>query len=206
VGRLFTGEETWIGGFYELALEFGAESADMLPPALEALWATPGLQGCYLRRDLEPAEQARVAPSLAAQEANGHLYGVATLPSGQQVACGTVLIKESDGTAWLDFYLPLGALATAWEVGGYPFDNDPASQRWREPLERWLAGIGQAVFSRAPFRLGLIGFEVSGSVTSQELRSAGVPPERFISYLCPTAGQLAVYPTNQWHYADLPAL
>lgn len=203
--RFFTAEETWFGGFYELAVQFGVVSNDQLDAALRAIWETPSLQGCYLRRDREAPEQERVNPSLATQESSGHLLGIATLPNGKRVACGTVLVREEDGTAWLDFYVPLGALASTYAVGAFPVDSNPLSQEWREPLEKWLADVGQAVFFSAPFCLGLIGFEVSGSVDSRDVQDAGVPAVRFIGYLYPSAGKITYYPTNRWHQQPLHA-
>jgi hypothetical protein len=202
--RLFTDGETWLGGFYELALEFGPESQESLQDALLAIWKTPGLDGCYLKADVEPADQARITPTIAALEAHGHLRGIATLPNRQQAACGTVLVREEQGPVWLVFYLPLGGLGAAYPVNGYPFDNTPASRTWREPLERWLADVGRAVFAHAPFRLGLIGMEVSGTLESREVSTTGIPRHRFISYLFPEPGGVSCYPTNQWHYPSLP--
>jgi hypothetical protein len=198
MSHYFTGEDAWFGGFYELAMDFGEVRPEALERALETLWANPGVAGCYLRRDVEPSEQARVAPSLAIQEANGHLQGIAMLPNGKQVACGSLLVRETSGACWVDFYLPLGALSATPEVGGYPLENTATSRQWREPLERWLAEIGQAIFSQVPFRLGLIGYEVSGTAEPEELLG-GVPAKRFIGYLCPTGGKVVWDPTNQWH-------
>jgi hypothetical protein len=203
--RLFTGAETWHGGFYELAMEFGAEAESTLERALQALWEFPDLRGCYLRRDQEPSTQPRMAATFAAQASAGHLVGMATVPGGIRVACGTVLVREDNGNRWLDFYLPLGALAAAYDVGAYPFDENLASRQWREPLEKWLADIGQAVYAKTPFRLGLVGFEVSGTVSSHDLEKAGAPSQRFIGYLYPSTGTLTWYPTNQWQQQTLRA-
>jgi len=191
-------EETWTGGFYELALEYEHASREILEAALKAMWNFPDLRGCYLRPDESPSRQTRVAPDLAALESNGQLYGAARLPGGAEVACGAFLVQEEDDNAWLGFYVPLGALAKVFNVGAYPFDNDPASQAWREPLEDWLARIGQAVFTNAPFSLGLVGFEVSGTTSARQLALSEVPAKRSIGYLHATAKKLNWYPTNQW--------
>jgi hypothetical protein len=200
----FTAEETWLGGFYELAMEFGTPERERLETALQALWQFPGLQGCYLGRDVKPAEQACVRPALEMLEAQ-HLFGIATLPNGKRIACGTCLVREDNGPAWLIFYLPLGALATAYAVGAYPVDDEAASREWRAPLEEWLAQIGQEVYAAAAFRFGLVGWEVSWDDSVRNLESAGVPARRFIGYLYPSAGTLTWHPTNQWHQQPLRA-
>lgn len=197
--------EAWRGGFYELAMQFENLSPDALDRALQAVWAFPTLQGCYLQPDADPTRQPRVAPTLEALNANGHLYGIATLPNGKTAAGGTYRVREDSGCTWLGFYVPLGALAQAQDIGAYPFADEARSREWREPLETWLAQIGQAVFTCSPFRLGLIGFEVSGTVSDTELAAGGVPAERFIGYLYPTDNRLAWYPTNQWQHKHLLA-
>src|SRR5438876_11008490 len=115
---IFT-EQAWFGGFYELAMEYESWSERDLDGTLKAIWDFPGLQGCYLRHDIEPSQQQRVAPSLTTLEAGGHLRGIATLANGKQIACGTFLVREEVGPAWIGFYLPMGALSTAHDVGAY---------------------------------------------------------------------------------------
>src|SRR5438309_1234425 len=113
--KLFTRPDTWHGGYYELALEFGPHSEEHIDAAVRALWNCPELHGCYLVMAKEPAEEERVSPSFGLLE-QGHLYGIATLPNGKQAACGTCLVRDPDGP-WLLFYVPLGSLSTAYEVG-----------------------------------------------------------------------------------------
>ncbi|HNB53433.1 MAG TPA: hypothetical protein PK530_15885 [Anaerolineales bacterium] len=59
---LFTQDDTWSGGFYELVLELPASSTVGAKNALAQLWAHPSLMGCYLRRDVEPANQTQGSP------------------------------------------------------------------------------------------------------------------------------------------------
>src|SRR5947208_2014639 len=198
---LFTNKDTWHGGFYELSMEMGRLSEEKLEAALEAIWIFGDLRGCYLRSDIEPQFQPQVAPDIKTLRSHNHLRGIAKLPDGKLTACGTFLLQEEAGDNWLDFYLPMGALTMANDaVGAYPFDSNGISQTWREPLEIWLAKIGHSVFSKVPFLLGLVGFEVSGEVTADELKVTGVPAERCMGYLYPIDGKLTWFPTNQWQH------
>jgi hypothetical protein len=197
----FTDDNNWNGGFYELSIDLGDRDDARLASALERAWDDPRLDGCFADRRREPADQIRVAPTLAAQSESGHLRGVAVLPNGAAMVCGTVVIREDyRGIDWLDLYLPLGALARAdGRVGGYPFgstittcDDAPSreSLEWRRPIDNWLAGIGSSIFAVAPFRLGLIGFEVSGAELTD------IPAERYATYLVPVGGRLVVLPAT----------
>jgi hypothetical protein len=199
--NLFCNRDTWHGGFYELSLEMGRATEESLDAALKAIWSSADLRGCYLRPDIEPSFQSQIAPDIKVLLSHSHLRGIANLPNGKKIACGTFLVQEEGGGNWLGFYLPMGALSPAIEnAGAYPFDSNGISQSWRQPLETWLANIGQSVFSKVPFHLGLVGFEVSGEVTADELKVTGVPAERSMGYLFPMDGKLTWFPTNQWQH------
>jgi hypothetical protein len=193
--------EAWRGGFYELAMQFS--KADHLEEALRAVWAFPALNGCYLQADIDPTKQPRITPTWATLDEKGHLFGIATLPNGKAVGCGVYRVPEDAGSTWLGFYVPMGSLSQAFDVGAYPFADEARSREWREPLENWLAQIGQNVFARSPFRLGLVGFEVSGMGSDAELAFGGVPAERSIGILQPRDHKVIWYPTNQWHHSLL---
>ncbi|MDC3379101.1 hypothetical protein OAX78_02335 [Planctomycetota bacterium] len=197
---LFTQDDAWTGGFYELAIEVGPRSDARLERLLHAVWNEPTLEGCYLDREREPDDQKKVAASLDRMAEQGHLRGIATLPNTMRVPCGTVAIREEDGSDWLDFYLPLGALSSLdSRVGGFPFEEGSDSRAWREPIDCWLAEVARRAFELVPFTLGLIGFEVSGRCYGKDVNESGVPDPREISYLHASEGALAVYATNRWH-------
>jgi hypothetical protein len=191
--RLFTADEAWFGGFYELALEVGPSSDDRLRAALEALWSHPDLDGCYLELGREPADQPKVPPDCLAS--GSHLLGVARLPNGSRATCGSSLIREAnDGPDWLDFYLPLGSLGTVYPAGGFPFGTEADwPGPWRSEVEDWLAGVGLWVARSASFRLGLIGFEVSAHAYATDITRQGIPAERSIGYLWPSGGSVAYH-------------
>src|SRR5690349_3835979 len=121
--RVFTAPDTWHGGFYELALELGERSDQRLLAALRRVWSFPAVDGCYLDWLVEPTEQPRVEPPAHLAEP-GQLYGIARVPNGHEIACGTFIVREEDsGTDWLGFFLPTGALHDAYDLRGFPFDE-----------------------------------------------------------------------------------
>ncbi len=191
-GQLFTADHAWSGGFYELALEFGPPSDDRLRAALATLWRHPDFEGCYLDRDREPDDQPRMPPDKI--EYGSHLYGVARLPNGLRVACGSCPIREmDDGPNWLDFYLPMDSLATAYPAGAFPFGTEADwPGPWRYEVEDWLAEVGLSVARAAKFELGTIGFEVAGEASAADVNAQGMPTKRLIGYLWP-AGDAVDY-------------
>jgi hypothetical protein len=192
---LFTGGKVWTGGFYELALEYERGVTGSLVNGLHELWHLEGLDGCYLDSKREPADQPRheFESSLLSV---GHLFGVAACPGGAQVACGSCTVQETDGSDWLVFYFPMSALGNVYPVGGFPFDS-ANHESWRIPLDNWLVDIARRIFPRAPFVLGLVGFETSGNIHAADLAASGVPGARYEGLLVPVAGALEWHPRTE---------
>jgi hypothetical protein len=194
-----TDPENWHGGFYELAIELADESDEYLQRMLTALWHTAEIDGCYQRR-AGTRDQFKDAPcTVAALDQHGHLHATVLLPTGQRVVCGAVAIRGGGGTDWLDFYLPMEALGRADQrVGAFPFvpDGDHSALDWRRPIDEWLAGIATTIFQAEPFRLALIGHEVSGDTDADKL-DGRVPEQRFIGYLLPHGSQLDYMAANR---------
>ena len=204
----FTSAETWFGGYYEIEFELGVPSDERLALALETVWSHPSLEGCYLSRDLEPHTQVRVSPREQATE--GHLHGIANLPNGARAACGTCVcrLRDEGGTPLRDlltFYVPYGALALTYPLGGYPFSNAEQAPTWRVPLDEWLVKIGGFVYERVPFALALIGYEVDfPEVDAKSVQQNGVPLERYDGYLWEVGGRLEWYPPTKWDVVCFP--
>jgi hypothetical protein len=162
---------------------------------LSALWRAAPIEGCYGGLDF----RGQVPCTIASLTTFGHLRGTTVLASGQRVVCGCVTLGGDDAPYWLDFYLPLGALARVDQrIGGFPFDAHSGEESlvWRRPLDEWLASIGKEICRHVPFRLGLIGFELDANISSEQLN--GVTPEqRWEGYLLPTDGDLRFEPANR---------
>lgn len=209
--KYFTLDDTWTGGFYELALEIGPYADKPLFDALKVLWKHPSLEGCYLDQTKEPDDQVRYNPVAELYYQQGmysdfHTYSISTLPNGSRIACGSCIIREyfagsdadEDAPDWLVFYLPMGALAQTYDVGGYPFDTDIKSpESWQKPIDDYLAELGKYIYAHAPSRLGLIGHEVSGTHYADEITEQGISDERYIGYLLPQNGTLNYFPRNE---------
>src|SRR5258708_10623800 len=136
----------WDGGFFELAIEIGPPSDDKLYSVLHTVWQHPTLEGCYLEPNLEPSAQERKAPSKSDIGSSKRLLGLATMANGKRIACGTILMREDNGSDWLDFFLPLGSLSEAYAVGAYPFGDIESARIWQHPLDACLASIPLYVF------------------------------------------------------------
>lgn len=193
----FTIADNWHGGFYELAIELGPPSDERLDRALTTIWEWAGVEGCYGSRTSEPADQPVIPCTARTLDQFGCLRGVTRLPSGVPVVCGALAVRGGEWTDWLSFFIPLGALERAESrVGSFPIGHEhEASLAWRQPIDDWLAGIGAGVYDAVQFLLALIGYEVSGAVSAEEL-GADPPESRLISYLLPRNGELLYLPAT----------
>lgn len=192
----FITPDVWCGGFYELAVEMGRRSNERLCAALEVLWSHPSIRRCYLRRDIEPQDQIPVSPADVPLDSGRHLYGWAHLPDGHVTVCGTVIVREADsGIDWLSFYLPTAALDVVFDMGDVPFEHS-SNRTLHALVEAWLAVLGRQLYARVPYRMGLIGYEVSGLDYAINLSELGIPGKRSIGYLWPGDGEVSFFPAN----------
>ena len=193
--KIFTDNDAWTGGFYELGIEVGGRDDARLEVALKAIWQARVLEGCWLDRTTEPVSSSRVAPNFSSAK-EGHLYGIATLPNFTRVGCATCVVRE-ELLDWLNFYIPMGALETAYPARGFPFGSADSTQ-WRQELDHWFVELARKVFTAVPYKLALIGHEISGEAYSDEISKNGLPSERWIGYLCETQGRLEWHPPSKY--------
>ncbi|WP_157463580.1 hypothetical protein [Deinococcus pimensis] len=158
--NVFTVPDARSGGYFELALELGPPNDARLRTAFEVLWSHPDVESVYVEQEREPDVQpwlrAHYVDPLA-QSARG-LVRFADLVV---VPCAVRVVREEGGADRLNFPFPAAALGRAFPEAGNAF-WDPEEARSThdvqvQRVEAWLAGFGQRVFARVPFRLGLIG-------------------------------------------------
>jgi hypothetical protein len=154
-------EVNWSGGLYGISLDFGPDDDDGLAAAVEAVWGTVPVNGCWAREPHNPLAFLTASPHLSSLE-DGGLYGSMHLSVLGEVVCGVYLHRREAG-AQLEVVAPIGALERLEpRIGGFPFgeDSGPASLTWRAPIDRWFADWAVLLHGKAPFRRGAIGFEV----------------------------------------------
>lgn len=196
----FTDLNAWRGGSFELYV--ATQSSAQLGSLVSAIWSYPDLQGCYRRHDIEPESQPRIEPSVA--EMSGHLYGLASLSNGKVVPCGTFVIdyEGEDGSSpahSVSFAIAMGALATAYPVGAYPFGSMSEVASWKREVEAFFVSVATHAYGIAPFPSALVGFEVTPiRLTGSAGSGVPVPAEREHGMLVATATGLL------WHPATYP--
>ena len=191
----FTHEDSWTGGFYELAIDVGSTMDELVLTVLQAIWSHPALEGCYLDRTREPADQMRLTmtPELLHRT---HIQGIARLPDNHFLPCGTCLLRDLGDTTWIDFYIPTGALEWVYPLGGFPFSRQDrnAQRQWQQPLDNWFADLGRYIFEHSAYRFAVIGHEVAAEADAAQISERGIPEQRWMGYLWPTGTTLTYWP------------
>jgi hypothetical protein len=143
--------DQWSGFWYQLAIELSTSGDDArLTAALEALWAQPILRHSDRRVDDDTDVHPRET------EFTRFLHGDLALPE-RQVGCVVVVLREREGSDWLEVCVPSGMM----EREGYPM-HDPLSDSFLLALDQVFLRLADAVYAVAPFGVALIGEEVSG--------------------------------------------
>ena len=181
-------DETWFGGFYEVAIVLGktdsADSNARLREALSVLYALAELEiSGTAREDLDGC---------------GLLKGTLDHPSLGRLPFGLFVVREREtpgGDDWLYACVPLGGLSDRVEaVGGWPAGDQEGSRSWREPLERTLAELAVAVAHVVPIESAFIGFEIAGIRAHFERNG----PRRIGFVIRDDVGQYRYWPTTDW--------
>lgn len=193
---VFTLDDAWNGGAFEVLLYFDDASSATAEHASKVLWTLPSLVGCWLDPNVEPAEQERVVPGPVECDSIQKLYGIATLPGRTRVACSSCLICDEQGS-WLYFGIPMGTLARVFPVGAYPFD-DGTSTDWIIPMSEWLREIATSVFAEVQFEAGTVGWLSVQDLDCVLAATEGVIPARRWSGILRREGdKLKWYPPNE---------
>ena len=169
--------KNWSGSYYELAIELQTSHDNVrLEKALDTLWHHPNLSGHWLSVEhfgLNP-DVFNVSHEIHGIEENSfmRLYGMFSIPEiEKQVGCLSIVVRETDGSDWLDFCIPTGMLEAAFsvkhtlEIREYP---------WSMILDKYLLQMADMIHQQTPFDLAFIGDEVSGLVNKASIISEGI--------------------------------
>jgi hypothetical protein len=191
--RYFDPEYWATGSYYDLYVAFGPGPVERFEAALAALWSHPDLDGPYGDNTVEPSDQEKVSANEGVCDANWtpDLYGVATLPDGNKLACGSLVRWWKGAPEGLDFYISMNVLETVYPVE-YP--QDESWDAWAGPLDDWLLDLARWVFQAVPFLAATVGEEVGSDLDAQ--LESGLQ-ERWMGVLAPAAnGELRWLPAN----------
>ncbi|ULH18351.1 hypothetical protein MF271_23115 (plasmid) [Deinococcus sp. KNUC1210] len=194
---LFTSSDSWLGEYFELALDLGPKDDDKLRAAWNTLWSSERLNGIYLHHQAEPEDQEKeAAESFVLDNHSAHVYAVAKVSSDISVPAHVIIVREEAGNDWLYVSFPSEIIGEIfkWPPDSYPIGDLAEHLRWMCQIESWFTDLAQEIFASVKFEMGLIGFEIAGWPTAESIRRDGVPEKRQIGYLFPENERLIYFP------------
>jgi hypothetical protein len=168
----FTHKENWYGSFYELAIELQPSHDNVrLERALDSLWSHPNLSGHWVSIENfgRSPDVFNISDQSQSMDQNSliHLYGVFSIPEiDKQLGCLSIVVRETEGSDWLDFSFPTKMLESAF--GEIP---------WSTVVDKYLLQIADMIYQQTPYDLALIGEEVSGLVNKASITEKGIANE-----------------------------
>ncbi len=182
--QTFRTAENWQGSYYELCLELHPAGDDSrLLAALRSIWSQPAFAGSWTDRE---SYGSAINEFQINEEWVVPHYGVLTIGESQ-LGCVTHVVRETDGSDWLDLCVPTGMLELVYHVA-YPlyFESNP----WIAPLNAYFVSLAATVYKQIPFRLAIIGEEASGLTDASSITPADVSrclfvmPDSLVDGLC----------------------
>ncbi len=195
---VFTVPGIWESNPYSLVFQLRDPSDTSIKQALTTLWNTPPLEGCYLRTDVEPAEQARLSPS-DPDHPGPYCHGIATFPNGKRLAASSWYAAFTPSDCWIDLSIPMRALATIYPVGAYPLNvkSAPSAEPWLRAVNEWFKKIADAIYPSVRFSIAAIGILIDPSAVNRLLEN-GIPEVRWDGLLIPSDDRLIWYPPTTY--------
>ncbi len=201
------GSADWSGGFYELAIDC-RWTREELQRALDALVGSGCFDGVWRGRNAATLSTPREELTEEMLREDGEATGVLRLEGGATCLALVCALWNEDGSIWsLTLGMPMRSLDLAVKggTGAYPFGEllvftsldaavpaEPASLRWRRPLDRQLAALAERIFAAVPFDLARIGFEPDAIDVAAFVQALEVPTPRHETVLWPRDGALAI--------------
>jgi hypothetical protein len=143
-------DEDWRGSYYQLAIELSPQPDDArLTSALETLSAS--IDRCPAPEESDEELHAVETDFIRS------IYGSINLPEVNRLGVRALVLREKEGSDFLDLCVPTGMM----ERAGYRME-DPLSEGFLAALDRSFLRIAEKVCESAPFDLALLGEEVSG--------------------------------------------
>ncbi|MTH55344.1 hypothetical protein GKZ89_18275 [Bacillus mangrovi] len=162
----FTNSNNWIGGFYELRIEFHPVGDNKrVNDALIALHTIKFFNGLWKERQDFQSNSISL-PIIMDDESADQFYGTLNLTDGTTLPCLISLIRIEGESDWLDLSIPQASLELFYPYE-YPLTKE--LNPWLTKIEDMFLRIAEIIYNHSPFELAMIGEEVSGDTNQNEI-------------------------------------
>lgn len=162
----FKNPDRWIGGFYELSIEFHPfEDNKRLNQALIAIQNLDFFNGLWKeRRDFQ--SNSISLPIKIDDGSVNHFYGTFNLSDGNTVPCLLSIIRIEGESDWIDISIPQAILEQFYSYK-YPLTHE--LNPWLAKIDETFITIAETIYNDTHFELAMIGEEISGITNQKEM-------------------------------------
>lgn len=162
----FTNPNNWIGGFYELSIEFHPfGDNDRLHQALSALQHLELFNGYW--KEQQDFETDTISFALNNDDISvSQFYGTLTSSDGHTLPCLVSVLRIEDESDWIDISIPQASLELFYPYK-YPLTKE--LNPWLAKIDEIFVKIAKTIYTHSPFELAMIGEEVSGCTNQEQI-------------------------------------
>ena len=162
----FTDPNYWIGGFYELSIEFHPfGDNNRLNQALIALRNLGFFTGYW--QEQQDFESDPISLPINNDEGSvNQFYGILSSPDGNTLPCLISVIRIDGESDWIDISIPQASLELFYPYK-YPLTKDLNS--WLVKIDELFIRIAETIYNYSSFELAMIGEEVSGCTNQDKI-------------------------------------
>ncbi|MFF3099440.1 hypothetical protein [Viridibacillus arvi] len=162
----YNNPETWIGGFYELSMEyFPSGDSKRLNIALEALCKNALVKGLWKEKGDYP-NQSISLPIHIENQNNSQFYGTLSLSNGIELPCVIFVTRIENESEWLDITIPQASFE---KIFPYKYPLTYELNPWLNKIDEIYTGLAETIFANSPFDLAMIGEEITGYTNQEEI-------------------------------------
>lgn len=157
--------DNWIGGYYELSIEFEASGDDnRLNQALMALQNFKSFNGLW--RESQHFKSYSISlPIKLNEDSVNQFYGTISMTDGKTLPSLISLIRVEGESDWLDLSIPQSTLQQFYPCQ-YPLTKK--LNPWLAEVDEILIKLAETIFYQSPFEIAMIGEEISGYKNEEE--------------------------------------
>ncbi len=202
MSKLFTGKDSWNGGYFNLLLSFKTLSNKEFKNVINYMWKMPCFNGPFGYDNLEPINQKKIKIKIPDKIDKGIInYGTVKLSNNKIAPCkfyAYFIDDENKMDCFINISIPFGALEELkiFPIGSYPFGNKINHKKWIEELSNFMFKISKIIFDFYKFKKGLMGLIIGDDYNFLSENNYQIPKDRWLSYLINKNGKLKYYPQN----------
>lgn len=164
--KVFNNPDIWCGSHYELSIEFQNDgNNEKLNKALEILSKSRFFTGMWNER----ADYLRKSVSLPLNfedDSVTQFYGILSLSNESKLPNVISVIRVKDESDWITIAIPSAWLEERYLVN-YPLIK--AENDWLNNIDEMYIALAEMIFKSSPFKLAIIGEEISGITNHVEI-------------------------------------